>query len=142
MLRYAKISIKANHFGEDGKGKTDNKQKKSDQYCEETWLKVKIVYFTQHNSILQYYQFLAVRIVSKMSWNDKDQAVSISWTFDDFKTWNSVASLRNLSVNGSVDVLPARYVPILNYIEAKFYLKEHCCSTFTCLEYIRLVVSR
>ena len=82
-----------------------------------------------------------------MSRNDKDQAVSDSLTFDDFKTWRSVAlktflSLRNRSVNGSVDVLTARYVPFLNYVEAKFYLNGDCCSACTCLEYVRLVVSR
>ena len=63
---------------------------------------------------------------------------------DDFKTWSLVALktsllLRNRSVNGSVDVLAARYVPFLNYVEAKFYLKEHCCSICTCPEYVRVV---
>ena len=82
-----------------------------------------------------------------MSRNDKDQAVSDSLRFDDFKTWRSVALktfllLRNRSVNGSVDVLAARYVPFLNYVEAKFYLKGDGCSTCTCLEYVTLVVSR
>ena len=82
-----------------------------------------------------------------MNRNDKDQAVSDSLTLDDFKTWSSVAlktflSLRNRSVNGSADVLVSRYVPFLNYVEAKFHSKEHCYSTCTCLEYVRLVVSR
>ena len=82
-----------------------------------------------------------------MSRNDKDQVVPDSLTLDDFKTWSSVAlktflSLRNRSVNGSVDVLAARYVPFFHYVEAKFHPKEHCCSTCTCLEYVRLVVSR
>ena len=45
-----------------------------------------------------------------MSRNDKDQVVPRSLTLHDFKTWCSVAlktflSLRNRSVNGSVDVL-------------------------------------
>ena len=73
--------------------------------------------------------------------------MSDSLTLDNFKTWRSVAlktflSLRNRSVNGSVDVLAARYVPFLNYVEAKFYLMGHCGSTSTCRENVRLVVSR
>ena len=73
-----------------------------------------------------------------MSQNDKDETVSDSLALDDFKTWSSVAlkiflSLRNRSVNGSVDVSAARYVPFLNYVEGRFYLKEYYCSTCTCL---------
>ena len=57
-----------------------------------------------------------------MSRNDKDQAVSDSLTLDDFKTWRSVVlktflSLRNRSINGSLDVLAVRYVPFLSYAE-------------------------
>ena len=57
-----------------------------------------------------------------MSRNDKDQAVSDSLTLDDFKIWRSVVlktflSLRNRSINGSLDVLAVRYVPFLSYVE-------------------------
>ena len=45
------------------------------------------------------------------------------------------------SVNGSVDVIAARYIPFLNYVKGKFYLKEHCYSTCTCLENVKLMVS-
>ena len=82
-----------------------------------------------------------------MSRNDKDQVVSDSLTLNNFKTWSSAAlknvlSLINRSINGPTDVLAARYVPFLNYIEAKFHLKTHGCSTCTCLEFVRLAVSR
>ena len=55
-------------------------------------MKLNIVYSTQQNSIPQYYQLPILRILSKMSQNDKDQAVSDSLTLNDFKTWSSVAS--------------------------------------------------
>ena len=80
-----------------------------------------------------------------MSRNEKDQAVSDLLTLDDFKTWSSVALKTTLIVDKlinkwSVDVLAARYFPFLNYVQAKFHLNEHCCSTCTCLDFARLVV--
>ena len=60
-----------------------------------------------------------------MSRNDKDQVVPDSLTLDDFKTWSLVAlktflSLRTRSVNGSVDVLAARYVPFYIMLKQSF----------------------
>ena len=55
-------------------------------------MKLSIVYSTQQNGIPQYCQLPILRILSKRSQNDKDQAVPDSLTLNDFKTWSSVAS--------------------------------------------------
>ena len=66
-----------------------------------------------------------------MRQSDKDQAVSDLLTLNDFKAWSSpplkfILYLRNSSINESVDVLTARYVLFLNYIETNVHLKKHC----------------